>query len=1037
MQKELSKTVQIQNEADELILRLDDVCAQLNETQVELEEKEQGNSELQEKLSASEAEMDLIHERLNEFDGDEGSEVVLKSAVDRLKNAFDKHASLEEELRCKDQETIELKSEVDDLNAKLAGAFETVRQRYDEVIRLESDLDDLRDAVSVLKDETSSKDEDIVNLRDTIDNLNGEFAVKSLKDTGEIERLEAALGVSEEQVASLGKDASAKDEMINKLQSALDDAILEAEAYGERDNAVEKLAEDLKGSRATVSSLEEELHAKTASFGDVKAESDAEIAIAKSTLDEVKSRIVALEEQMLSKDEELDECNSALDGLKCELERYHTSEGAEVTKVQESLRESESKLEAVEEQLCSKDTEIEKLRNAVNNELNDATARTNSARDVEVAVLRSALKEAEVRAAAVEEELLNRDSEIDELDEAHYEAQGKVAAAEEELRVKDEELVSLRSTVDDLVDELNSKVEDQATREEGIAMLRKDLAEVASRTSDMESQLQSKNDEIQGLRDTIKYLEVQLGETSLQPSAASFSALEAANDQLKSDLNEQIARKQEWDAALAIKHTEIDDHLKRIDELRISLEDRETSKTASECDLNSKIEDCQARIDLLTLEVQNKESELGNLRRELKLSQLENLKSNELDGDVVNSETVESPAGEDYDSESDLAESPESEQSDELKEEIAQTESDAKEAVRELVTELNVAVTEKNAAIEDLAEMQNVLQTMKELCNQRELETIALETSLRKALAMTEDSKDGVINDEVRQVIGELVEEIARMRSNVDESAPKCESCEEAKAKMAQLTKDLNIADDTTDLEADRADVAEKSLRDAQDALHGKDSEINEVWTILLDLIHQMSTHDPCSAEVDDIGYDAASLSTLAQNLKRLLELGGEETDIGRNSPVSSVLRKESDATDTSTGADTPQSNKSFADALNQMIDQSTDAIQNALTDFNCDLSEDGDEMVGTMISKVPTVEFHVYESLRRKYDALQDEREDLLNETFALLDTSAAANAAEIEAVTLRVEKEAAWRVAECRIEAEERMEYLEERLASCVCRS
>ena len=66
-------------------------------------------------------------------------------------------------------------------------------------------------------------------------------------------------------------------------------------------------------------------------------------------------------------------------------------------------------------------------------------------------------------------------------------------------------------------------------------------------------------------------------------------------------------------------------------------------------------------------------------------------------------------------------------------------------------------------------------------------------------------------------------------------------------------------------------------------------------------------------------------------------------------------------------------------------------------------------------------VDHSVYESLRRKCDTLQDEREELLNEAFALMDSSAAAHAAEIEALSKRVENETEMRLME-RLESSNR---------------
>ena len=73
-------------------------------------------------------------------------------------------------------------------------------------------------------------------------------------------------------------------------------------------------------------------------------------------------------------------------------------------------------------------------------------------------------------------------------------------------------------------------------------------------------------------------------------------------------------------------------------------------------------------------------------------------------------------------------------------------------------------------------------------------------------------------------------------------------------------------------------------------------------------------------------------------------------------------------------------------------------------------------------LQKVPMVECSVYKSLRRKCDALhEDEREELGNEAFALMDSSAAAHAAEIEALSKRVENETDMRLME-RLESSNR---------------
>jgi prophage DNA circulation protein len=128
----------------------------------------------------------------------------------------------------------------------------------------------------------------------------------------------------------------------------------------------------------------------------------------------------------------------------------------------------------------------------------------------------------------------------------------------------------------------------------------------------------------------------------------------------------------------------------------------------------------------------------------------------------------------------------------------------------------------------------------------------------------------------------------------------------------------------------------------------------------------------------------------------------------------------------------------SFAVTLNDMITHSNEVIQNVLNEFSSDSSMASETEVHNLVTaNVHMVEYSVFESLRLKYDALVEEREELINETFALIDSSKAANAAELQALKGRVENETNMQFASYMQEATTRIEYLETRLASCTCSS
>mmetsp|Transcript_13568 Transcript_13568/g.19841 ORF Transcript_13568/g.19841 Transcript_13568/m.19841 type:complete len:132 (+) Transcript_13568:219-614(+) len=128
------------------------------------------------------------------------------------------------------------------------------------------------------------------------------------------------------------------------------------------------------------------------------------------------------------------------------------------------------------------------------------------------------------------------------------------------------------------------------------------------------------------------------------------------------------------------------------------------------------------------------------------------------------------------------------------------------------------------------------------------------------------------------------------------------------------------------------------------------------------------------------------------------------------------------------------QSSAAIKDVLDDFGDDNDDiVIRSALDDFDSVCSDGNDDEYAPIVRRMPTVEFAKYESVMKKCNRLESEREELLNETFALMNVSAAANTAEMEVVVQRIQKEAALKLQR----AEERVEYFAERMASCKCAS
>ena len=151
----------------------------------------------------------------------------------------------------------------------------------------------------------------------------------------------------------------------------------------------------------------------------------------------------------------------------------------------------------------------------------------------------------------------------------------------------------------------------------------------------------------------------------------------------------------------------------------------------------------------------------------------------------------------------------------------------------------------------------------------------------------------------------------------------------------------------------------------------------------------------------------------LLEELKVALEANKELAMAGSKSSAPSPT--DDSLPNESAGPDDGRIEETFQLSLDDMICQSEEVLQNALCEFENDCSSTGDDAINDnriILPNKPMVEYSIYESLRRKYDALQNEREEMLNEAFALMDSTSIAHAAEIEATTKRVENETVLRL-------------------------
>ncbi len=256
------------------------------------------------------------------------------------------------------------------------------------------------------------------------------------------------------------------------------------------------------------------------------------------------------------------------------------------------------------------------------------------------------------------------------------------------------------------------------------------------------------------------------------------------------------------------------------------------------------------------------------------------------------------------------------------------------------------------------------------------------------------------------------------------------------------LNNDLKIADSNTMKETDRADASEAMLNRLEVELGinvegGKDLQNqiiivkDKLRTILLSIMERIHPNVP----KDKIPVQASqSIVKIVEALDVILSSrsiaparGGKQSlDIQPSiSPVSSHEGNgfhESNSFDFNVVDDNIEpddDDASFVAYLKNQLDQNSVLIRSALHDMTTDTQgkknlEDNVDDEDMTVMDLATVDLKTYESLRRKCDMLEAERDGVMNDTFALLDITKKEHQAEIEAVTNRLRKEAAIEIAQ-----------------------
>lgn len=974
LEERLHKNRQIQSETDDLMQRIETICGQLSSVQDDLEKSNELNFTLKQKLSIYERENDLICAQLDDFNIRCNSPM-----VDRIKFLIDNLESSKQQVHQKE-------SVLQDLSKKFSESLETIQKLDSELKQLALDLDHKNKDLQKWIDLNASLADENKDMRDRIDSINGEYAIKSLQREEKIEELQVKLVEAEDYLCFIKDDLRTRDSIISDLQTELDDAKQEIKSRScqgevlERDT--ETMMKALQEANQKITRLEEEVVTKNMIMKEIRSSSEKEVEDLKMKLLETESKVTLMQDRQQSDECKLNEKICMIDNLTLELEALKASSASEVKQLVEDIREIESVKKCLEDELRAKEVAINELQLSI-----EKWTLSVHSKEKDLEVLQSSLHEAK-------SELILLRNELDvSLKQAESGNSSEQIMSPEKNHVQSKEQV--RSALEMEIDLIKNESTDMdELHREGINSQLKELQETKKSLENFSQELREKDDLITLLKNNISDLNAEL-------NARKIDKLQEQN---LNNTSAEIDRESSLDKH--IEHT--------------NAENAPLNEGLNESEIYD-IHQLRNEVVNLKQTIDSKEVEIENIRRERMLSELEFLNSQrDNTGHIYCDNLTSNGVGES------------------LNVKIS-NEADAKEAVRELIGELNAAITEKNSALSDLNRAHSEIERMKDLCNQRELEACALESSLQKALMMADNTdSDQIINDEMRKVIEELVHEIARFKDNLPSKI-----CNGNDVAMPALSRELAILEQELAHQNERAAIAEDSLLRQREEYEQVVLKLDELSLRFCDIMRQSNEDIPNIQQ--NLEPVPNKLSLLMRRFEFILDIWKEKFSKTSTGTLSCCSASESNEgldngniMDPESSAGMHAETNSFAVTLNDMITHSNQVIQNVLNEFSSDSSMASETEVHNLVTaNAHMVEYSVFESLRLKYDALVEEREELINETFALIDSSKAANAAELQALKGRVENETNMKFASYMQEATTRIEYLETRLASCTCSS
>ncbi|XP_070212743.1 golgin subfamily B member 1-like isoform X2 [Littorina saxatilis] len=585
----------------ELERALSEKKASISELEKELSEKDTSISELERELSEKNTSVSELERELSERDAK-------ISELDRVMSSRDAEGSeLEKNLSAKDSRISELERDLSEKASQISVLEKSLSEKDLHVSKLEKDLSERVAQIGVVEKKLSDKDSHVSKLEKDLSERESRVSdmEKELSEQQtSVSDLERTLKEKVSFISELETKLSKMESHISEAEQDLTEFNLMKEKFGEKDNRIGELEEDLRKKASQISELEQNLGEKMSQISQQEKdmeEKDSQICQLEKEVSEKRSHLAQLEEDVLTKDKGL-----------CEVDNKLSDRDSRISRLETQARDKDSHVQDLEAQLQDKAGQIRDLEKQLKTKDSEHSDRLEKAQHSITA------KDSHI--AQIEERIVEMSSTISELLTQVGKKDAHMSSLEQQLSDKD---VVVSERVSHLQTELESKQKSSTDR---ISSLEGELTTTKSELSQVESKLAESSRQLEQVQS-----ELEQERNRLNAVTESKEVLEAEKERLQSEttskdselearLREQdenfqtklSARESEFQQACSSLDVECENLRKELLEKDAVIEKLESNKN----ELLSKIENLKDREKHLTGELSILETDFHSLHAE-------------------------------------------------------------------------------------------------------------------------------------------------------------------------------------------------------------------------------------------------------------------------------------------------------------------------------------------------------------------------------------------------------------------------------------